>query len=545
MDESHGQTFTDRICFWGETEPDTPAFIFWSKNGRHVLSRGEVLDLSSRFAFRLTEVGVQPGDVVCISLPNSPERIVVDFGVHLAGAVTMNGQVLRSEGQDIIESMCKAKCRVLVADPDQENGAWSICKKRFDVVSANKHSSVIRSRDVPSLTHMVYCRARKPESEFLTSLPSDTYVSKSRKPTDIASIFATSGSSGYSKLVPHTHKALLVICHRLREITGIQGKEDISFTTAPLGWIGGFPVYFLYSGAQTVIIDDTIGGEADMLKFIWNIICEENVSVGGFASFQLLGIFERRELWESSGKKLKKILTGGQPLKRECLDAVGHLSDSILNFYASTEVGVICVVELNESNKHEFKDNVTLNPVSGVEMRLVDSELKDVSGETRGEIVVRSETLTVGYIGDTGSKASFLPDGWFRTDDVAYVDARGGVCVEGRSSDAIIHGAYILYPTWLEEKLVACPGVEQLVIVPVPDKLVHQEICACVKRCEGSLSEEEDILHFAEAAVTRSIPSALNVVPKYVVFFEEFPLTKSLKLNRKELAKLAREKLQL
>ncbi|XP_071082955.1 3-[(3aS,4S,7aS)-7a-methyl-1,5-dioxo-octahydro-1H-inden-4-yl]propanoyl:CoA ligase-like [Haliotis cracherodii] len=540
-----GQTFCDRICFWGETEPDTPAFIFRSKNGRYVLSRGDVLDLSSRFAFRLTELGVQPGDVVCIALPNCPERIIVDFGVHLAGAVTMNGQILSSDGQDIIESMCKSKCKMLVADPDQENGAWSICKQRFQVVSDSKHASVIKSKDVPSLVHLANCRTRKPESEFLTSLPSNTFISRSRKSSDIASIFATSGSTGYSKLVQHTHKALLLIAHRLRAITGISGKEDVSFTTAPLGWIGGFPAYFLYSGSPTVMIDDAVGGEADMLRFVWNIICDENVSFGGFASFQLIGILRRRDLWESAGKKLKKVLTGGQPLKKDCLEAIGHLTDSILNFYASTEIGAMGVVDLNESSKHDFKENMTGYPVQGVEIRVVDSELNEADGETRGEIIVRSETLTDGYIGDTGNMASFLTDGWFRMDDVGYVDAKGLLSVEGRSSDAIMHGAYILYPTWLEEKLDKCPGVEQLFIVPVPDKVLHQEICACVKRNDGSQSSEEDILNFAKAAITVNIPSTMNVVPKYVVFFETFPVTKTLKLNRKELAKLARERLQL
>ncbi|XP_048252812.1 3-[(3aS,4S,7aS)-7a-methyl-1,5-dioxo-octahydro-1H-inden-4-yl]propanoyl:CoA ligase-like [Haliotis rufescens] len=539
------QTIPDRICFWGETEPDMPAFIFWSKYGRYVLSRGDVLDLSSRFAFRLTEHGVQPGDVVCIALPNCPERVVVDFGVHLAGGVSMNGQILRSDGQDIIESMRKAKCKTLVIDPNQENGAWGICSRIFKVVSDGKYSSDIKCANVPSLKNVAYCKTKKPECEFLRSLPScNRYVNNKMNPSDVAQIFTTSGSSGYTKLVQHSHKAILTMGKMLLEMAGAKGRYEKSiYTSAPLGWVGGYPIYFLYAGLQRVLIDDSVGVITDNHQFTWNVICQEDIKLAHLSSFQIVSIFKQRDMWESKSHKLHTILTGGQPLKKGCLEPIGQLTDAVCNIYGSTEMGLINGFIFNDENVSDFKENIAGFAAAGVDVKIVDSNMAEVKTEAHGEIIVRSENTTKGYYGDTHS--SFLPDGWFRTGDVGYEDARGCLFVEGRSSDAIMHGPYILYPTWLEEKLAKCPGIKQTFIVPIPDKVLHHEICACVQLEQGAQLTKDDIINFVKGEVGLGISSAMNVVPKHVEFFDTFPVLNSFKVNRKQLAKFATERLQL
>ncbi|XP_071115719.1 3-[(3aS,4S,7aS)-7a-methyl-1,5-dioxo-octahydro-1H-inden-4-yl]propanoyl:CoA ligase-like [Haliotis cracherodii] len=542
------QTIADRIKLWGETDPHTPAFIFWSPNGRFILSRGDVLDLSRRFSSRLTQKGVQPGDVVCVSLPNSPERVVVDFGVQLTGAVSMNGQILRSDGQDIIESMRKAKCKVLVIDPDEGNDAWNICRKHVHIESEDRHMPIATSVEVPTLANIAFCRTRKPESLFLKTLLSiETSIMNipKHKPTDVAYIFATSGTSGYSKLVQHTHRSLMVICFRLTEDTGMKDKHSKSFISGPLGWIGGFPVYYLYSGCPQVLIDDTAEAVSDRLQFIWDVACKEDIQVSTLAPFQFMGILGRRDIWESSGKKLPMIVTGGQPLHREYLDTIGQLTESIFCLYASTEVGYVAGIGFRESNLSLFKENMAGVLASGVEAKIVDSNMASVAENTRGEILIRSETITAGYVDVPDKHQAFLSDGWFRTDDIGFIDGKGCLIVEGRSSDAIMHGQYILYPTWLEEKLARCSGIKQNYIVPVPDKVMHHEICACVQLEEGARLTEEDVITFVRGDVAETVRSDMNVVPKYVLFFDSFPVTKTLKLDRKELTRFAQKRLQL
>ncbi|XP_067685451.1 3-[(3aS,4S,7aS)-7a-methyl-1,5-dioxo-octahydro-1H-inden-4-yl]propanoyl:CoA ligase-like [Haliotis asinina] len=544
METYKDQTIADRISFWGKTEPHTPAFIFWSKNGRYVLSRADVLDLSSRFAFRLTELGVHPGDVVCIALPNCPERVIANFGVHLAGAVAMNGQILRSDGQDIIESMRKANCKTLITDPDQENGAWSICSGFFDVLGG-VYSSEIRCVKVPSLKNVVYCKTKKPECEFFRSLPStDRYVNNKAKPSDVAQIFTTSGSSGYTKLVPHSHKALLTLGKTFAEMLGAYGENvKAVYNAAPLGWAGGFPYFLLSSGWQQVLIDYSLGVPTDDLQFVWNIICQEDIKLALLSSFQITGICKRRDMWESKHHRLNVIGTGGQPLKKGSLESIGQVTDVVLNAYGSTEVGMVTSIIFSEENTCDFRENMAGFAVTGVDVKIVDSGMVEVEPNALGEILIRSETVAHGYLGDP--HLSTLHDGWFQTGDMGYKDKKGCLFIEGRSSDAIMHGPYILYPTWLEEKLAKCPGIKQNYIVPVPDKVLHHEICACVQLEEEVHLTQDDIITFVKGEVSAGISSAMNVVPKYVEFFDTFPVLNSFKVDRKQLAKLAIERLQL
>ncbi|XP_067661096.1 3-[(3aS,4S,7aS)-7a-methyl-1,5-dioxo-octahydro-1H-inden-4-yl]propanoyl:CoA ligase-like isoform X2 [Haliotis asinina] len=549
MEESYRyETIADRIMFWGETDPDTPAFIFWSPNGRYVLSRGGVFELASRFALRLTHQGVQPGDVVCVCIPNSPERVVVDFGVQLAGAVSMNGQILRSDCQDIIESMRKAKCKVLVIDPDETNQAWEMIRNHIHLVSEDPHMPTATSVGVPTLTNIAFCKTRKPDSVFIETLPQRTGRTTNKpiqNPTDVAYIFATSGTTGYSKLVQHTNKSLMLMSYRLTEATGLKDKHSKNLSIAPFGWIGGFPACYLFSGCPIVLIDDAAEAVADRLQYIWDVACKEDVTVCTLAPFQFMGILGRKDIWESSGKKLPMILTGGQPLHKEYLQTIGKLADCIFGLYASTEIGYAAGIAVSASNLGCYKDNMAGFLAPGVEAKIVDSKLASVGKETRGEILIRTETITSGYIEAPSKQTAILPEGWFRTDDVGYMDNEGCLIVEGRCSDAIMHGSYIIYPTWLEQKLAKCPGIKQNCFVPIPDKVLHHEICACVQLEEGVRLTKDDVINFVRGDIVDGVRSDMSVVPKYVLFFDTFPVTKTFKLDRKELARSAQLRLQL
>lgn len=87
-----------------------------------------------------------------------------------------------------------------------------------------------------------------------------------------------------------------------------------------------------------------------------------------------------------------------------------------------------------------------------------------------------------GYLNnDPANKAAFTADGWFSTNDAGYVDPKTGkLHIEGRQSDCIMRGAYVFYPSWLENIIRKVEGVKDVVVVPVPDKVLHNEICACV-----------------------------------------------------------------
>lgn len=227
---------------------------------------------------------------------------------------------------------------------------------------------------------------------------------------------------------------------------------------------------------------------------------------------------------------------------------------------------------------------------------------QEVAQGSIGEILVWSPSLCSGYLNNESARTSvFTSDGWFCTDDAGYIGADGKVYVEGRQSDSIMRGVYILYPGWLEKKMKEYPGVIDVAIVAVPDAVLHNEVCACIvangvngvvagygndawsngvsrqledevdraayvkNDVSASLNDkhavvgssqngdikgadmqnldlilfEKDLRNFANDLSLLHEKDAMRMVPKYYVFVEKFPLTPTGKMSRREIRKIA------
>jgi O-succinylbenzoic acid--CoA ligase len=90
-----------------------------------------------------------------------------------------------------------------------------------------------------------------------------------------------------------------------------------------------------------------------------------------------------------------------------------------------------------------------------------------VSGE--GEILVKGETLFAGYLREDGPDLPLDDGGWFRTGDLGEMDADGYLRVLGRRDNLFVSGGENVRPEEIEEALLRIPGVEEAVVVPVPD----------------------------------------------------------------------------
>ena len=245
-------------------------------------------------------------------------------------------------------------------------------------------------------------------------------------------------------------------------------------------------------------------------------------------------------------------------------------------------------------------------------------------GET-GEILVSSPSMCQGYLSGDNNTQTIT---WLHTDDAGYFGCDGKLYLQGRRSDAILRGAYILYPGWLEDKLKSAwrsadvtSGVQDVAVVSVPDRVLHHEICACVvvrgveqtvagrghlgedcreqtdqmcgtqrvdgvsgqncedvctRDCRINAGEREQKQEFEQSATSSLMTSnvsscrgldvfdlesrlrdfvetevyvseagSMKMAPRYYIFMENFPLTGTGKLDRKELRRIAKTLLHL
>ncbi len=123
-------------------------------------------------------------------------------------------------------------------------------------------------------------------------------------------------------------------------------------------------------------------------------------------------------------------------------------------------------------------------PLAGIETRLLDESGTQVArdGETIGQLHVRGATLFDGYLNRADATADVLDaDGWYRTGDVAVIDADGMHRIVGRESvDLIKTGGFRVGAGEIEAALLGHAGVTEAAVVGVPDDDLGQRIVAFV-----------------------------------------------------------------
>jgi malonyl-CoA/methylmalonyl-CoA synthetase len=120
-------------------------------------------------------------------------------------------------------------------------------------------------------------------------------------------------------------------------------------------------------------------------------------------------------------------------------------------------------------------------PVPGCEARIVGDGGEDSGPDEMGELLVRSNGTMSGYLGRAEETAASFTDGWFRTGDVARRGADGYVTLVGRKSlDIIKSGGFKISAREIEDVLRRHPGVRDVAVVGVPDRVFGQTILAAV-----------------------------------------------------------------
>jgi cyclohexanecarboxylate-CoA ligase len=118
----------------------------------------------------------------------------------------------------------------------------------------------------------------------------------------------------------------------------------------------------------------------------------------------------------------------------------------------------------------DLLDHTVGKPVPGVSVR--------VAGD--GELLLKGPQCFLGYVDAQLDADAFDAEGWFRTGDLGTVDAEGNVRVTGRTKDAIIRNAENVSALEVEGVLATCPGVADVAVIGVPDRITGERVCAVV-----------------------------------------------------------------
>jgi fatty-acyl-CoA synthase len=169
-------------------------------------------------------------------------------------------------------------------------------------------------------------------------------------------------------------------------------------------------------------------------------------------------------------------------------------------------------------------------PAMHAEIRLVDADARDVKPGDVGEIWVRAPNLMSGYWKDPDNPG--FRDGWFRSGDLARVDAEGYYWVVGRSKDMIISGGENVYPAELENILADCPDVVEAAVVGVADPKWGEAVVAAIVKRPGAALDEAAVMALFEGKLAR------YKLPRRVAFVDALPKSAIGKVQKFEVRKI-------
>jgi cyclohexanecarboxylate-CoA ligase len=167
---------------------------------------------------------------------------------------------------------------------------------------------------------------------------------------------------------------------------------------------------------------------------------------------------------------LRACLAGGGPitpeLGRQVRETLGV--PGIANAWGLTEFPVATSPAFDAAP--DLLDHTVGKPVPGVSVRVADD----------GELLLKGPQCFLGYVDAELDADAFDAEGWFRTGDLGTVDAEGNVRVTGRTKDAIIRNAENVSALEVEGVLATCPGVADVAVIGVPDRITGERVCAVV-----------------------------------------------------------------
>ncbi len=152
----------------------------------------------------------------------------------------------------------------------------------------------------------------------------------------------------------------------------------------------------------------------------------------------------------------------------------------------------------------------------------------EVRIDDNGELLARGPEVCVGYLDAAQTAEAFTADGWFRTGDLAAIDAGGAIEIVGRLKDVIIRGGENISTAEVEQVLEAHPDIRHAVAVGEPDPLMGERVVAFV---EGRADFDLDACRawFVERGVARF------KTPERVVVVDALPLLPTGKPDRAAL----------
>jgi acyl-CoA synthetase (AMP-forming)/AMP-acid ligase II len=498
-------TIATLIAQHATIRPGRPAFV--TSNGA-VLTYGALFSQIAAFGAALRANGVGRTAKVAILMPEGIELAVVIVAVAChAVAVPLNPKMTATEIDNLFARL------------------------RIDaIVISNEIDTAVR--DVAARVGLpVFEIAGRSDGRINVSAVggssshnSEVALDEGASPDAPAVILQTSATTGRPKLVPITHRNLIIDADQRRFWFKLT-PDDRALCVLPLYYgqgLKGAVFAPLLIGASIACPDHNAAG--DILDWLADL---QPTWLDGGATFHM-SVLERALARQGAQRHcLRFIRSGGELLPtaiRQRLEEIFCVP--VLECYGLSEASTVAANSIVPENR---KPGTVGKPwLNEVAIRAADG--RTLPPSAAGEIVVRGPALTPGYIDDEEANRAAFVNGWFRTGDLGLIDDEGFLTVLGRLKEFINRGSEKISPYEVERALLLHPSVREAAAFSVPHPRLGENVAAAVVLRPGAHETPSEIKTFL---LDRLAPFK---IPQRVLVKPELPKGATGKVQRRLLS---------
>ncbi|GAB4578943.1 MAG: hypothetical protein Fur0022_16800 [Anaerolineales bacterium] len=496
---------------------------------------------SSRFANALISLGISHGKRVMLLLPNIPQMVIGFYGTLKAGAVPVF-TLPNTPADELVRKVNDSGTEVLFTIPQFAETARQV-QAKANTLRHVIYTSVAEYLPPLKQRAIQFNAIRRAEYNLPTLQPGShalqTLLDKQAKaspnvrlaPTDLAAIVYTGGTTADPKGVMLSHRNLvantLQTRHWLPEVK--EGRERF-LCVIPFSHIYGLTTALnvpIALGATLILkarfeVEEVLETIKRARPTIFPGVPQMYVAISNFPGV-------RRYRVDS----IKACISGSAPLAVETQEQFEKLTRGrLVEGYGLTEAAP--VTHANPLNGLRKIGSIGI-PIPSTEAKIVDltRRRRQVEPGQIGELAVRGPQVMLGYWQNPDATREVLTeDGWLLTGDVAQMDADGYFRIVARKADMWYptpgdgKNQTPAFPRDVEEVLVEIPQVKEAAVVAI----AGQPIAFIISK-NNQRPTTADLIAYCK----RRLPP--EIVPRFVIFMDDFPRTFIGKVLRRELAK--------
>jgi cyclohexanecarboxylate-CoA ligase len=506
----------DCVSEHARARPQEPAVVALGLAGASVWSWERLWHESGRVARLLLELGVRPGERVAYQLPNRAEFVAISLATLRIGAVCCPLMPIFRE-RELAFALSRSQARVLFF---------------LESFRGRRPSDEIASI-APRLEHLEHLIPIDRLDARLEGLAGDARALDSSRPPPeaLAQLLFTSGTSGTPKGVLHRQDTLMRAVRLEIAHLGLTSRDRV-YVPSPLAHQTGF-LYGMWLALSL--------GVVQLLEEHW----EPHAALAGMREWEasfvqaatpfLLDLVQAVESGAERPAALRIFVPTGAAVPRALARrAADTLRTAVCGAFGTTEGCLATLASPGDPPEQTWGSDG--RALASIRIRVCDETGRELPPGTEGLFEIASSTMFAGYLDDPRATAdAYTADGWYRTGDLAVIDASGYLRVTGRVKDVINRGGEKIPVADIEQLLYQHEAVREAAIVAMPDPRLGERACAFVAPRAGRALDLPSLRIFLDECRV-----AKQYWPERLELLEELPKTASGKIQKYVLRERAR-----